>query len=255
MASTAPQVAGGSGAHPVVLVVVSSHDLGLSCTFYSQVFGWPLMKMSSELAVCPTAAGPAIAVRSGVPEGFPAAVPFLSVKDVPSTLASIVAAGGSEERAPWTLPGLGTLARFADPSGTLYGLTDATFPSAVARMPVPFGDAPKPPAGALCSLEMFARDGEGAGKWFAEWFGWGAAPTMPHFVMFDPGAGISGVFQSHSPANTSMVYVYAESVSAKLADIETAGGHRVGEPMSMPGMATFGYFREPSGTLVGLIGG
>ena len=182
-------------------------------------------------------------------------MPFLAVRDVKAALADVVQAGGAEERAPWKLPLFGTLARFTDPSGTLYGITDATLPNAGAPVPPPFGDAPRPPAGTICSLEMYARDGEAAGRWFGDRFGWGAAPTMPQFVMFDPGAGIGGVFQSHSPANTSMVYVYASDVKAKLAEIVAAGGTGIGEPMAMPGMATFGYFREPSGCVLGLIGG
>ena len=72
-----PQVPAGSGAHPVVLVVLSSRDLDASCAFYTRVFGWALGRLPGDLAVCPTPSGPGIAVRAGLPEGFPSAVPFL----------------------------------------------------------------------------------------------------------------------------------------------------------------------------------
>ncbi len=254
MAPNVPQVPAGDGAHPIALVVISSRDLAASCEFYTRVFGWPLTRLTGDLAVCPGGTGPGIAVRAGIPEGFPSAVPFVTVTDVKAALAAAVASGGAEERAPWALPGFGTMARFTDPSGTLWGLTDAQLPGARARVPAPFGDAPRPPAGTICSLEMYARDGEAAGRWFGDRFGWGAAPTMPQFVMFDPGAGIGGVLQSHTSACPAMLYVYATDARAKLAEIEVAGGVRVGEPMAMPGMATFAYFREPSGTVMGLIG-
>ncbi|MFN8588273.1 MAG: VOC family protein [Candidatus Eisenbacteria bacterium] len=255
MSSAVPQVPAGSGAHPIALVVLSSRDLGASCAFYTQVFGWPLMKLSSDLAVHMPSSGPAVSLRAGLPDGFPAAVPFLAVPDVKAALARVTEAGARVEKAPWALPGAGTLARFTDPGGTLYGLTDAAAPGPRARVPVPFGDAPKPPQGSLCSLEMYAPDGTTAGRWFGEQFGWGAAETMPRFVMFDPGAGISGVFQSHTPAQPAVAYLYAGDVAATLTAVEQAGGSRLGEPMAAPGMATFGYFRDASGTVMGLIGG
>ena len=59
---------------------------------------------------------------------------------------------------------------------------------------------------------------------------------------------------SATPQATAMPYLYANDVVAKIAEVVAAGGQKVGEPMSMPGMATFGYFLDPSGTAVGLIG-
>jgi predicted enzyme related to lactoylglutathione lyase len=42
--------------------------------------------------------------------------------------------------------------------------------------------------------------------------------------------------------------------AAALTEIEAAGGRQMGEPMGLPGMATFGYFADPSGTHMGLMG-
>jgi len=78
--------------------------------------------------------------------------------------------------------------------------------------------------------------------------------TMPQYMAFDPGAGVGGVFQSHTPATPALAYIYATNVEAKLAEIEAAGGKRVGAPMRMPGAGCFGYFQDPSGTSIGLIG-
>ncbi|MCE2902474.1 MAG: hypothetical protein ACK6DP_18675 [Gemmatimonas sp.] len=78
---------------------------------------------------------------------------------------------------------------------------------------------------------------------------------MPQSLMFDPGAGIGGVFQSHTPATRGLAYVYADDVAATLTAIEAHGGQRLSEPMAVPGMATFGYFTDPSGTAMRLLGG
>ncbi|MBK7368223.1 MAG: VOC family protein [Candidatus Eisenbacteria bacterium] len=255
MAPEAPQVPAGSGKHPITLVVIAANQLDASIAFYSKVFGWTLHKVSAELAGGMPAHGPAFALRTGVPEGSPSAVAYVLVPDVKSAMKRAIETGATEERAPWSIPLVGMLARFTTPGGTVWGVTTAQPPAGTKPVPMPFGDAPKPPAGTICSVEMYAPDGEAAGKWFAEHFGWGWAPSMPQFVAFDPGAGIGGVFQSHTPQAPVMIYVYATDVVAKVAEIEAAGGKRIGEPMPVPGMGCFGYFQDPSGTVMGLIGG
>jgi predicted enzyme related to lactoylglutathione lyase len=73
-------------------------------------------------------------------------------------------------------------------------------------------------------------------------------------MMFDPGESIGGVFQGHTPVATSMPYIYVTDVPARLAEIVAAGGESLGDPMAVPGMGTFGDFKDPSGTPMGLIG-
>ncbi len=248
-----PSVPTGSGKHPIALVVISASDLVASEAFYSRLFGWQLMKMSAEMTGGLLPAGPMVALRSDFPAGAPGMVPYLRVPDVDATLARLVTAGGAIERAPWSLPMVGRLARFKDPSGTTYGLTDAAVPGGSPHVPIPFGSNPRPPAGAICSVEMFAADGAAA-PFFGEAFGWGTAAMMPQYTLFDAGAGVGGVFQSHTPSLPALAYLYADDVDAKLAAIEAAGGQRLGDPMRMPGAGCFGYFKDPSGTSMGLIG-
>lgn len=248
-----PQPPVGSGAHPVSLIVISAADLGASSAFYTTVFGWQLTKMSEALTAAVAPGGPAIALRSGMPAGFPGLVPFLHVDDVTTALERVVAAGGTVERAPWTLPQIGTLARFADPSGTIYGVTSGGAQVKPAPVPMPFGANPKPPVNSICSLEMYSN-GEANPNFFTTVFGFGTLPTMPAFVAFDVGSGIGGVFQAHTPGLRAVAYIYVADVAATLLAIEAAGGARLGDAMAMPGMGTFGYFTDPSSTTMGLIG-
>ncbi len=244
----------GTGLHPVILVVLSANSLDASAEFYRRLFGWQMQTMSPELVGAVTAAGPMVALRSGVPEGFPGMVPYIGVEAVKPMLDRVVASGGAVERVAWNVPMVGQLARFKDPSGTVYGLTSAAHPGGSPHLPFPFGSNPKPPAGAICSLEMYASDGEAAARFFGELFGWGTLATMPQYVAFDPGAGAGGVFQSHTPSLPALAYIYVDDVAAKLGEIERSGGARLGEPMRLPGTACFGYFKDPSGTSMGLIG-
>jgi predicted enzyme related to lactoylglutathione lyase len=249
-----PKVPQGTGEHPIPLVVISANNLAESATFYSKLFGWQTQPLSAELTAVMMASGPSAALRASVPDGFPGVVPFVSVRDVEAALERVVAAGGSIERAPWSIPLAGKLARFKDPSGTIYGLTNVLPSQEMPHVPMPFGSNPKPPAGSICSLEMYASSGAAAAGFFGELFGWGSLPTMEHFMAFDPGKGIGGVFQSHTPALPAVAYIYVGDVRAKIVEIEAAGGRRSGDPMDMPGLACFGYFTDPSGTTMGLIG-
>src|SRR5262245_40638073 len=249
-----PKVPSGSGEHPIALVVVSAKDLAAASKFYSKLFGWQVHPMSAELAGAVAPAGPAAALRSNVPAGFPGVVPYIAVRDVDAMLGRVVAAGGTVERATRSVPMVGKLALFKDLTGTIYGLTDSAVARRTPPMPMPMGLSPKPPAGAICHLEMYAADGDAAARFFTALFGWGSLPTMPQYVAFDPGAGPGGVFQSHTPSTPAVAYIYTADVQEKLAEIEAAGGSRVGEPMQMPGVGCFSYFKDPSGTSMGLIG-
>jgi hypothetical protein len=243
----------GPGAHPINSIAVAANDLAASRAFYSTVFGWKFFDVSPEIATTALASGPAVTLRAGTPPGFQGVVPFLAVPNVEQALSRIAAAGGATEHEPWQVPMAGTLARFTDPAGTIYGLMGA-MPAPLPPIPAPFGDAPRPPANTVCSLEMHAGDLDVAGRFFGDVFGWGTQAMMPQFLTFHPGAGIGGVFQSHTAAARGVAYIYVDDVEGSVAAIERAGGTRMGDPMRMPGLACFGYFRDPSGTMMGLMG-
>jgi predicted enzyme related to lactoylglutathione lyase len=254
MGAQLPPVPAGDGQHPVIMVAIAANDLAASTAFYRTVFGWPLMSISPEIATAGLPAGPVVTLRASTPAGFQGVVPFVSMRDVNAAMEAAVSGGGAIERAPWQAPMMGTLARITDPAGTVYGLTSAVSATPQPHTPAPFGDAPRPPANTICSLEMHAGNLDVAAQFLGTQFGWGTLPTMPQYLMFDAGAGIGGVVQSHTPANRGLAYIFVRDVSATLTAIDAAGGKRMGEPMALPGMATFGYFTDPSGTAMGLIG-
>jgi predicted enzyme related to lactoylglutathione lyase len=254
MAGELPEIPAGSGAHPILMVVLSATDLTAAATFYSRLFGWQAHSMTPEVTAMVPPDGPTLTLRAGLPAGFQGMVPFIRVPDVKAALPRIVEAGGAIERAPWSMPMVGTLARFRDPSGTVYGLMDGAPASAMPRVPMPMGANPRPGVGTVCHLEMYAADGAAAGDFFGTQFGWGSRPTMPQYQAFDPGAGIGGIFQSHTPATPAVAYIYVADVRATLTAIDAAGGRRSGDAMPIPGMGCFGYFKDPSGTSMGLIG-
>lgn len=250
--SALPAVPVGSGRHPIVMVAIAANELAASIAFYRSVFGWQLMHVAPDLASAALPSGPFVTLRANTPEGMQGCVPFVAVPDVAGVLETLVTNGATVERAPWSAPMMGTLARIIV-DGTVYGLASA--PAAPPLpVPAPFGDAPRPPAGSICSVELHAPQLDTIAAFVQTHFGWGTLPTMPQYCMFDPGAGIGGVFQSHTPANRGLAYIFVSDVATTLSAIRGAGGKTLGEPMAVPGMATFGYFVDPSGTAMGLLG-
>lgn len=249
-----PPIPAGSGHHPVSMVVLSANDMTKSQSFYTRLFSWQLHSISPELTAAVTPAGPSVSLRANAPQGFQGMVPFIGVSNVEESLATIVNAGGTIEREPWNVPMAGTLARFTDPSGTVYGLSNGMPQVPVPPIPPPFGANPTPPEGTVCAIEMYARDAAITARFFGDTFAWGTLETMPQYLGFNPGAGIGGTFQSHTPAMPAVAYVYAANVAAKLDEIDAAGGKRMADAMAIAGVATFGYFTDPSGTSMGLIG-
>jgi uncharacterized protein len=254
MAFEMPKVPQGSGKHPIALVAISANNLTASSVFYSKLFGWELQPLSAELTAFIPPAGPTGAFRANIPSGFPGMVPYIAVPDVDAMLKRVVAADAMIEKPSWSVPMVGKLARFKDTSGTIYGLTDSVPPGEMPRIPMPVGANPKPSPGAICHLEMYAADGTASARFFGELFDWGTLATMPQYMAFDPGAGVGGIFQSHTPSLPAVAYIYTTEVDAKLAEIERAGGKPMGKPMRMPGAGCFGYFKDPSDTTMGLSG-
>lgn len=246
---TAPK---GSGQHGIGWIEIRANDLVASGTFYQEVFGWEIESFTPDYKVFKVrSGGPSGGLRGNSPDGTPACTPYIFAADVALAQADIVAAGGRKLTEPENIGG-GWIGHFAAPNGVIYGLAD--MPVTQPHIPAPFGAGTKPGVHSLCSLEMYGGpDLAATGKFFQDLFGWASADSMPGYRMFDPGVSLGGVFQGHTPGTPSMVYIYVEDVGAKLQEIEQAGGKRVGEPMGMPGV-TFGYFTDPSGTAMGLIG-
>ena len=121
MSSELPSVPEGSGKFPITLVVISANDLAASSAFYAKVFGWQVAPMSAELAGVVTPAGPTVALRSNIPAGFPAMVPFIGVPHVDAMLERVVSHGGAMEKATWKVPMVGSwtlsMANFIDNAG------------------------------------------------------------------------------------------------------------------------------------------
>jgi predicted enzyme related to lactoylglutathione lyase len=252
-ATGAPQVPAGKAQHPICWLEIVTADVTKSQAFYSELFGWRIEAMGDFVMFFP-ADGVCGNFKTDAEPGTQGSIPHIYADDMPAVLEAVVARGGEIAEPLRMLGEKEATAMFRDASGTLYGLVNAAPQLPVPHFPQIFGPEPKPPAGSVCSLELYGGDFAATRELFGNCFGWGLLDTMPQYLMFDPGAGIGGVFQSHTAVTKSVAYIWVEDVGATLTAIEAAGGKRMSEPMSVPGYGTFGYFFDPAGTAMGLIG-
>lgn len=109
-------------------VQIPAPDLKRATDFYTKILGWKVTFMPGMEQYGLFDDGG----MGGGLNAFPGAAedgirPFYKVKDIPATLAQVVAAGGSQVQAKTEIPGgMGFCAVFADPNGIKIGLWSAS---------------------------------------------------------------------------------------------------------------------------------
>ena len=106
--------------------------------------------------------------------------------------------------------------------------------------------------------ELMGPDGSALNNFYNELFGWKGeeVPGFGGYTMIsaeDSGvAGAIGAGNEDMPSYQTM-YIEVESIDEHLAKVEAIGGTIVVPRSVIPGMVTFGMFRDPAGNLVGLV--
>ncbi|TCC40542.1 VOC family protein [Kribbella speibonae] len=103
---------------------ITATDATVSRAFYAELFGWRLQLVEAldyalvepEPGTLPGGIGSADGTR---PAGI---TTYFSVPDVEAALARAAELGAKVASAPWTVPGLGTMAVVLDPDGNRIGL-------------------------------------------------------------------------------------------------------------------------------------
>ena len=121
--------------------------------------------------------------------------------------------------------------------------------------------------GRVVHFEIPFDDGERAGKFYADTFGWQVAPLpgMDYTIVTtgpsDPETGPSeagfingGMFQRSDdyPGKGPNLVIDVPSVDEALRKVEAAGGKALGEKQPVGEMGFAGYFADPEGNVIGL---
>lgn len=244
----------GSGEHWVSWLEFVTSDTEASAAFFGEVFGWEVVPFMDGYSLwMPSQTEGIVGCGFSSESMGQAAVYYIYEADIDARLAAVEAAGGSVVMPKMPIAeGMPNIAVFKDNSGVIVGLVDAAMPA--ADVPFVFGKGKRPSVNRFCSIEIYSTGFPGTSDFFRRQFGWDTQPAMEGYLSWNSGAGLSGVFQSHTPDMPVMAYIFVDDVQATLDAISAAGGTTFGDAMEMEGITTFGYFTDPGGVVMGLIG-
>jgi predicted enzyme related to lactoylglutathione lyase len=109
----------------------------------------------------------------------------------------------------------------------------------------------------IVHFELMGPDAAVLAGFYRTMFGWNteAAPGFDDYLMIpEDDAGVGGAIgqgDEHMPAYQT-IYVQVDSVDEHLSRAAAAGGEVVVPRTVIPGMISFGMFRDPAGNLIGL---
>ena len=122
-------------------------------------------------------------------------------------------------------------------------------------------------SGKVVHFEIPFDDGDRAGTFYREAFGWQVVPvpgmdytmvmtgpTDPEKGPTEPGFVNGGMFRRSDefPGKAPNIVIDVSSIDEALREVEAAGGKTVSEKMSVGDMGFAGYFTDTEGNLIGL---
>ncbi|HEV8636955.1 MAG TPA: VOC family protein [Chloroflexota bacterium] len=94
--------------------------------FYAELFGWKVGEAMPDMGFYGLVDAGSSGLAGGIgqePDGRTRVTVYVQVPDLQATLDRAVAMGGTVMMPPMEIPGVVTLAQFADPDGNVIGLT------------------------------------------------------------------------------------------------------------------------------------
>ena len=112
---------------PIVHFEIMGKDAARSQQFYRDLFSWDVGEaMGPEMGFYAMVDAASSGVAAGIgsqPDGAVRTTVYVQVPDLKATLDKAVSMGGKVLMEPTEIPGVVTLAMFADPDGNVIGLT------------------------------------------------------------------------------------------------------------------------------------
>jgi predicted enzyme related to lactoylglutathione lyase len=115
--------------NPIVHFEIIGKDAAKVKAFYSELFGWKIGDLMPDMGNYGLIDEESSGLAGGVgqfDDGAPRVTIYAQAADLQATLDHAVALGGSILMPPTPIPGVTTLAMFADPDGNVIGLTTGT---------------------------------------------------------------------------------------------------------------------------------
>ncbi|WP_353081510.1 VOC family protein [Tessaracoccus lapidicaptus] len=213
-------------------------DLAPATTFYGELFGWRFNDMGEEYGhyTLVTLGDDVVAGAMAMDQGMPALCVYLATDDIRAVTARVREHGGQVLVEPMDIPGQGTMAFYADPTGAAIGAWQSPEVLLQARNSV----------GASVWYELMTSDYQAAKSFYAHVFGWRLVPMGEQGGPFqyatngegdDAVAGLcdaSTFIPSEVPTSFWRVYLGVENTDAAIDKIKALGGELVDGPMDSP---------------------
>jgi hypothetical protein len=110
---------------PIVHFEIIGSDAPKLKEFYTELFGWKIGELVPEMGNYGLIEGDSSGLAGGIgqsDDGKPRSTVYAQVPDLQASLDQAVAHGGSVVMPPTEIPGVVTMAMFADPAGNVVGL-------------------------------------------------------------------------------------------------------------------------------------
>lgn len=106
----------------------------------------------------------------------------------------------------------------------------------------------------ICFVNIPSRNLEESAEWYGRVFGWETAPNTETYTLFMDGGHGGGFTLQASPSADSgvLLFITAEDVDAKLAEILEAGGKVIKEKQKTGGGGDYAVFEDPHGNWMGI---
>ncbi len=245
-------------------------DMDKAAAFYGSVAGWTAKTMpmpgedGATYGIFDIRTGDADCGVAGfmiIPPELEGHVPpnwtgYVGVDDVDETVKLFETNGGSVNKAPFDVPGVGRMAVVADPHGAVICI----------MTPLPMDNPPPMAAqgtpGTFGWHELMAGDGEEALAFYGKMFGWTLDHAMDmgamgkYLIFAHRGQAIGGMMTR--PPQVPMAYwgyyINVPSIGAAIDRIKAGGGTVVFGPQDVPGGSVIVQAQDPQGAYFALVG-
>lgn len=232
-----------------------SRDAKKAQAFYSEVLGWkvkpfPMGDFTYEMIY----AGDTMIGGYALPKSDRQRshwLSYVSVEDVDATAKAATAKGGRVVEAPSDIPGVGRMARIADPQGAELSL----FKNATGDP----ADAPPPPGGWVWN-ELHTSDPTKALPFYEKVLGFShrsmdMGPGGTYHILSKGGVDRGGV-TSHLPRGMPphwLPYVAVDDPDATIARARKLGATIPVGAEDIPGVGRFGVLEDPTGAVLAIL--
>lgn len=233
--------------------------------FYGAITGWTTTAYPSPAGGTPytvvEAGGTGIAGLANPPEHAPAAgwLAYFHVTDVDAKVAAVAAAGGAVTMPATDLPGVGRVARVADPQGAPFYLMTPD-PAMGDRETTSFS----PTLPGRCSWnELVTSDQAAALPFYQALFGWAvdevmAMGPMGDYTFLDGGGHRLGAMMNRASPEQPVrwtFYFHVPDADAAADQVKALGGQVIMGPVDVPGPQRIVVALDPQGAAVGFVAG